>query len=310
MDPFAPIQGISLERYADLSADVADHTNDNEAQARIVEAQGVSRADWEAAKQGWTARMQDFALMGRVAQAFMPLYQAALTKKKGNVSVSFDDFVAMAGAMKALGYERMFATYGIDQGMWTQISGHWQGVMQQNPMHYGMAYSGGVEQEGARIAQGGQPKPVNIQRTAPGAQPQAQAQGQPGVQQWTAGGGGAAPMPPAQNAAHAAQRVENQMMANAVQQNVNAHIAAAQAQSAAAYGQASQNMGMMGRGVMGMMGMGAIAKGIGPGMAVMVQWSDGNRYPGSVVQVANAQVLVAFGNGQQMWIPENAVTKQ
>lgn len=290
MDPFAPIQGISLERYADLSADVSDLTTDIDAQARVVEAQGVSRADWEAAKAGWTARMQDYALMGRVAQAFMPLYQAALARKKGTVSVSFDDFVAMAGAMKALGYERTFATYGIDQGTWTQISGHWQGVMQQDPMQYGMAYSQGVEQEGARIAQGGQPRPVSIQRTA--------------------GGQGAAAMPPAQNAAHAAQRVENQMMANAVQQNVNAHIAAAQAQAAAAYGQASQNMGMLGRGVMGMMGMGAIANGIGPGMTVMVAWSDGNRYPGSVVQVANGQVLVAFGNGQQMWIPQNAVSRQ
>jgi hypothetical protein len=308
MDPFAPIQGISLERYADLSADVSDHTNDPEAQARIVEAQGVSRADWEAAKNGWTARMQDFSLMGRVAQAFMPMYQSALSRKKGNVSVSFDDFVAMAGAMKALGYERMFATYGIDQGTWTQISGHWQAMMQGNPMQYGMAYSQGVEREGARIAQGGQPRPVSIQKTAAGQGGQGGQGGQP--QQWTAGQGGAAPMPPAQNAAHAAQRMENQMMGAAVQQNVNAHIAAAQAQAAAAYGQAAQNMGFMGRGVMGMVGMGAIAKGIGPGMGVLVQWSDGNRYPGSVVQVANGQVLVAFGNGQQQWVPESAVTKQ
>ena len=80
-DPFAPIQGISLERYAELGAEVADHVDDPEAQAKIVEGLGVSRADWEAAQSGWTARMRDMALMGIVAQRFMPLYQAALTKK-------------------------------------------------------------------------------------------------------------------------------------------------------------------------------------------------------------------------------------
>ena len=289
MDPFAPIQGISLERYADLSADVSDHANDPEAQARVVEGLGVSRADWEAAKNGWTARMQDYALMGRVAQAFMPLYQASFARKKGSVQVSFDDFVAMAGVMKALGYERTFATYGIDQGAWTQISGHWQQVMMQNPMQYGAAYSGGIEQEAMRIQQGGAPRPVSIQRVA--------------------GGGGAAPAQAPQTAAQAQQRMENQMMGAAVQQNVNAHIAAAQAQAQAAYGQAAQNMGFLGRGALGVMGMGAIASGIGPGMAVLVQWSDGNRYPGSVVQVGGGQVLVAFGNGQQQWVPEHAVSK-
>lgn len=295
MDPFAPIQGISLERYAELSALVSDHTHDNEAQARVVEGQGVSRADWEAAKSGWTARMQDYSLMGRVAQAFMPMYQAALARTKGTVSASFEDFVAMAGAAKGLGYERMLATYGIDQGTWTQISGSWTQTMGQNPMQYA-SYGPMVEQEGARIAQGGQPRQVNIQRSAGGG--------------GMAGGGGAAAMPAAQNHAHAAQRMENQMMANAVQQNVNAQMAAAQAQAAAAYGQASQNMGMMGRGVMGMMGMGAIAQGVGPGMQVMVQWSDGNRYPAAVMQVGGGQVLVSFQNGQQMWVPESAVAKQ
>ena len=39
-----------------------------------------------------------------------------------------------------------------------------------------------------------------------------------------------------------------------------------------------------------------------PGKMVLVQWSDGNRYAGTVLQVAGAQVLVTFPNGQQHWV--------
>lgn len=54
----SPINGIALERYAELCADITGHENDPEAQARIVQAQGVARSDWEAAVSGWTDRMQ------------------------------------------------------------------------------------------------------------------------------------------------------------------------------------------------------------------------------------------------------------
>jgi hypothetical protein len=38
------------------------------------------------------------------------------------------------------------------------------------------------------------------------------------------------------------------------------------------------------------------------GAQVLVAWSDGNRYPASVVQVSQGQYLVAFPNGQQQWV--------
>lgn len=47
----APIRGVSLERYAELSAEVTDCVNDPGACARTVEALGVSRTDGEAAHQ-------------------------------------------------------------------------------------------------------------------------------------------------------------------------------------------------------------------------------------------------------------------
>jgi hypothetical protein len=40
------------------------------------------------------------------------------------------------------------------------------------------------------------------------------------------------------------------------------------------------------------------------GSRVLVAWSDGNRYPGTVAQVGQGQYLVTMGNGQQHWIPE------
>jgi hypothetical protein len=38
------------------------------------------------------------------------------------------------------------------------------------------------------------------------------------------------------------------------------------------------------------------------GATVMVQWADGNKYPGSVAQVAPDQALVSFPNGQNLWV--------
>jgi hypothetical protein len=290
---YAPIHGISLEKFAELSAEVS-HTQDPEEQAKHLETLGTPRADWEAAKAGWMARMQDIALMGQVATAYMPLYQAAIAKKSGMIDVSFEDYVALTAALQAYGYERMLATYGIDQGAWVQIAGSWNTRMGANMMAYANFHPM-CQQEAARLRSGGAHKPVALQKTS----------AQSGFSTAVAGTGGvvepAQPTSLAAQQAIAAQQYQNQMMANAVQANVAA---------AAAYGQAAQNVGMLGRGMLGAMGLGAIASGVGPGMAVLVQWPDGNKYPGNVMQVGGGQVLIGFSNGQQQWVPESAVTKQ
>ena len=288
-----PINGISIEQYAELGAEITDVINDPEACARIVEGRGVRRADWEAAKSGWTARMQDPANMGQVATRYMGLYQAALGRKKGSVDVSFEDYVAMSGLAKVHGLQGMLQHYGLDMGAWTQIAGGWNQKIPGDLSRYGM-FGVLVEQEGARLQQGGAPRPVAVTRMAGGG---GSAQGAP------AGQG-------AYGGAYAAQQVENQMAAQAVQQQVAAAMASANAQAAAAYGNAAANMGALGRGVMGMVGYGAIAQGIGPGMNVLVLWSDGNKYPARVVQVGGGQVCVGFGDGRQLWVPESAVTRQ
>jgi hypothetical protein len=45
-----------------------------------------------------------------------------------------------------------------------------------------------------------------------------------------------------------------------------------------------------------------------PGAMVLVYWADGNRYPGTVVQVAPHHVFVVFPNGIQQWIDARYVT--
>lgn len=216
----APINGITLERYAELSAELGDTTNPD-LQADIVARHGVHRVDWEAAKQGWAARMADLSLTGRVGNAFRPLYQAALARRSGAApSVSFDEFVAMSGAAKAFGVDGMLAHYGISMSDWTQISAHWTDQARENPAQFG-DYGMLVEQEGTRLREGGAPKPASVSKGASGPRPLASAE---------AGGE------------------------------------------------------------------------VSVGSSVLVLWSDGQRYPGAVVQSAQGQHLVAFPDGRQVWV--------
>ena len=43
------------------------------------------------------------------------------------------------------------------------------------------------------------------------------------------------------------------------------------------------------------------------GQAVMVQWSDGQRYPATVMAQQSGQVQVAFPDGRQVWVPQHFV---
>ncbi|MBX3260348.1 MAG: hypothetical protein KF782_11710 [Labilithrix sp.] len=280
MDPWAPINGISLERYAELSAEVSD-TQDPEKQAEIVGKLGVARPDWEAAKSGWTARMQDMSLMGQVATRYMPLYQAALAKKSGGApQISFEDYVAMSGCVPVIGYEGMLQHYKVTSAQWTMIAGHWNAVIPTNPqyMQYGLL----VQQESARIRAGGQPKPVTLGAAAPQAAPGAPAAhpyAQPGA---PAAHPYAQPNPYAQHG------------------HYNPHAQSAGAQFESAFSSFSNAVGSFVDNAVG---------GFGFGARVMVQWSDGNRYPGTVAAVQGGQIEVAFPDGRRVWVPQAYVSK-
>ena len=46
-----------------------------------------------------------------------------------------------------------------------------------------------------------------------------------------------------------------------------------------------------------------------PGALVLVYWADGNRYPGTVLQIAQHHVFVAFPNGMQQWVDARYVQR-
>jgi len=275
MDPYAPINGISLERYAELGAELDGITDPTE-QTKKVEELGVSAADWEAAQTGWTARMQDMSLMGQVATKYMQLLNEAVAKKKGVVSVSFEDWCAMSAAIQVFGPEAMMGNYGISQGDWTSISAHWTTELSKDPMNLGMRRNQLQEQEAARLRGGGQPKEVAIKRDAPGGAP---------------AGGAAAYDPAAQGA----------MQAQAGAANVQAHMAHAQGVLNQGAVQGAVKMA----GAMNVLGGGSQ---LIPGRAVKVQWNDGNQYPATIMQVGQGQAQIVFPDGRQMWVENKFLT--
>lgn len=296
MDPaFQPINGISLERYAELGAAIEPAQGNAQKENEIIQAEGVSLPDWEAAKTGWTARMQDMSLMGKVATAYMPLYQAALAKKSGGAArLSYDDFVHVSAAIKVVGFEAAIQACGLSQGDWTQAAGDWNQQMGQN-MHQFANHPNALAQAEAQLrAPGGTPRRVNVTRAegqgmqASAAQVAA-AQGQGNVyaaQQGVQAPAGAMPGPFGDAMAAA--------MANpAMQQQMQANQAIAQNPLGFGLGQAAN----------------ALTGGIIAGSRVNIAWSDGNKYPAQVLQCSPGQMLVKFDNGSQQWVPENCVSK-
>jgi len=75
------INGISLEKYAELLVKFVD-TEDNEVSFReILGKEKITLENWKKAKEGWSLRMNDSQDKGKTTELFMPLYQAALERK-------------------------------------------------------------------------------------------------------------------------------------------------------------------------------------------------------------------------------------
>lgn len=275
VDPYAPINGISLERYADLGAELDGITDPTE-QVKKVGALGVAAQDWEAAKQGWTARMSDMSLMGQVATRYMQLYNQAIAAKKGVTSASFEDWCAVSAAIQVFGVEGALNHYKLSQADWTTISAHWTTELTRDPMNLGMRRNQLQEQEAGRLRAGGAPRPISVQRTAPGAQP----------------AGGAAAFDP--NAANAAM---NQAAA--------ANQAAWMGYSAGVVNQPGVQAAVQLAGAMNALGGGSQ---LIVGRAVLVQWNDGNKYPATIMQVSPTHAQVVFPNGQNMWVENQYLT--
>jgi hypothetical protein len=190
--------------------------------------------------------------------------------------VSFEDYVAMSGAAKAMGLPAMMAHYAIDMNRWTQISGVWNSRIPSDPARYGM-FGLMVEQEGARISAGGAPRALGG-GAPPQAPPQMQAAPPYPQQPGYPPAPGYPPPPPQPNFEQQAGQAANALGTAAVA-------------GLGALGSAFSSLGN------------AVA-GYTPGARCLVTWSDGQRYPATVVQTAQGQVLVAMGDGRQVWMPQ------
>ena len=125
---------ISIEKYADLCAMMADTAGDAAKENAIAEANGVSPAEWAESKAGFTAKMSDPTDMGKTAMAFMPLYQAAQAKARGGKEPCTLEFYTkvhaeMAFSKDATGNQKNFhlvlAENGTHNQAWIECEGYW-----------------------------------------------------------------------------------------------------------------------------------------------------------------------------------------
>lgn len=142
-DALSPIAGVTLEKYAELCAKMANTPNDDEAFIAVAEANGVSRESWTAARSGWNARMENPATAGTTAIAYMPLYQAALARYGGPVATAtLEEYIEMSAMIntdltgenaRPKDFDAMYAKFDIDPPKWSQISTYWVDRLTKEP---------------------------------------------------------------------------------------------------------------------------------------------------------------------------------
>ncbi|EYF04164.1 hypothetical protein [Chondromyces apiculatus] len=347
MDPLTPVAGLSVEQYAEICAEVADAPHDPGRVAQALAPRGIARADWETARSGWTTRLQDLSLGGAVVLRFQQAYQAALTNRRGPAPLlSFEDYAAVCGEAMASGLTVTLLRAGIETLRWSQIAFHWNTRIAREPTRFA-PFMAMVEQEAARLASGGVPRPAPKPVSALEAPPPEPAHAAPLPAAPLPEPVGVAPLHPASpppdpargapfQPVHPASPLPDPAHAAPLHPASPAHPVAPMTPAAGAYAspppgavpppapgqpqggkrleqQAGQAVASVGSAlVSGFKELGSAldaftkpAPRVGAG--VLVTWSDGNRYPGTVVQLAPGQVLVSMSDGRQHWVPDTAV---
>ncbi|MCC6972128.1 MAG: hypothetical protein IT434_18090 [Phycisphaerales bacterium] len=125
---------ISIEKYADLCALMADTGGDVNKENALAESNGVSAGDWAAAKAHFTAKMSDPSDMGKTALAFMPLYQAAQARARGGKEPCTLEFYTKVHAEMAfkkdplgnkMNHHLVLAENGTHHQAWLECEGYW-----------------------------------------------------------------------------------------------------------------------------------------------------------------------------------------
>lgn len=246
MDAQEPIAGLSIERYAELSAEVTAARGDPLKVGEALGRAGIALPLWEQAHAGWSARLADPALGAAIAASFEAPYHAALDRLLGaGPDVPPEDFVVMLGEALMWGLPAMVQRRGIDALAWARISFRSRAALAAEPGRLA-----------ASLALAGQ----IAERRLSGAVPPAGTKEPDRAFE--------------QDASVAAKAVGKAVVSGFD-----------------AFGSALDSVGKS-------------LFGPGVGKPVVVQWSDGKQYPGTVAQVGKGQYLVTMGDGSQRWVPE------
>lgn len=129
---------LTIEKYADLCALMADTGGDVSKENAIAAANGVDAKVWADSKAAWTKKMSDPTDMGKTAMAFMPLYQAAQAKARGGKEPCTLEFYAkvhteMAYLKDATGqkmnHHLVLAQNGTHHQAWLECEGYWTPIV-------------------------------------------------------------------------------------------------------------------------------------------------------------------------------------
>ncbi len=130
------VNNVSLKKYAELCAKMADTGGDEALESGIAAGDGVTTEDWKAAKEYYTQKMQDPADMGQTALAFMPLYQAAQARlRDGTPPGSLEQYTKVHAEMaymkdpedpsEKVDHMKVIADNGFTHPEWLEMEGYW-----------------------------------------------------------------------------------------------------------------------------------------------------------------------------------------
>lgn len=288
MDPFAPIANVSLDQYAELCALLTQHEGAEGSLASLLHDKGFSIENWSAARSGWTNRLEDPSVGATVAIRFVPAYHAALDRVYGPApALPMDAYAAISAEIQQHGLATTLGRVGLTPQRFSQIAFTWNVAFSRDPQQY-VAYVCMMHVESARLLRG-EPARAMPPLSSEAAAQVAPAAAPPHVDQ-------SAPAPAAASAP--AQPTAPVPIPKTFEQEAS--------EAANAVGIAFKSgLNKLG-GAFDAFGRSLSKPGVGA--RVLVTWSDGNKYPGTVAEIGHGQFLVTMGDGRQVWIPEPYVS--
>lgn len=129
------INGITIQRYAELICSTTDTTNENEFW-QALEKQGISKEAWQPVKDGWNAELfKPENYLGLMQDYNNALEKAVEIKNNGNPPCSLETFADINAQIsyrkdpdnpeQNMDYERIMKENGITSLKWTEYSGYW-----------------------------------------------------------------------------------------------------------------------------------------------------------------------------------------